>query len=105
MIVIYSEELGVYLGHCLGLGFWSKLDPVGQDKAPLFDDEVQAQAHIDSWDEKPTFDYRFVSVEQCTLDVNPLRSPGPYADIGACVRAGLPSWDPNAVLAPEPTVQ
>ena len=30
-ILIYSEADGVYLGSCMGLGFWSELDSVGQE--------------------------------------------------------------------------
>ena len=41
-IVIFHEEMGVYLGNALGLGFWSMLDPAGQTSAVCFPDEDAA---------------------------------------------------------------
>ncbi|WP_137114162.1 hypothetical protein [Mesorhizobium sp. GR13] len=32
-IVIIHPKMGIYLGHCLGLGFWTLLDPAGQAEA------------------------------------------------------------------------
>ncbi len=49
-VVIISPELGVYMGNGLGLAFWSKLDFIDQDHAPVFDDEAQARKHIQSWE-------------------------------------------------------
>jgi hypothetical protein len=82
-VVIYSEENGVYLGSAMGLGFWSKLDPIGQPAATTFDDEAQAQTHMDSWEGGRPADVRLVPV---------VADDGFYASIAACVRAGLPGW-------------
>src|SRR3546814_20094048 len=49
-LVITEPEFGIYVGSALGLGFWSKVDSVGQDTAPVFDTKEQAQEQIDSWD-------------------------------------------------------
>jgi len=35
--VLYNEEMGIYLGSCMGMGFWTKLDSVGQDAVVVFD--------------------------------------------------------------------
>ena len=35
--VIYSQTTGVYLGTCLGLVFWTMLDPAGQTHSCVFD--------------------------------------------------------------------
>ncbi len=42
--VLYLPEWGVYLDNAMGLGFWSKEDPVGQTHACTFASEV-AIAH------------------------------------------------------------
>lgn len=81
-IVIVSKSLGVYLGSCMGMGFWSKLDSVGQPSAITFCDDGEASAHIATWDEAPC-DYDFVSVEA---------DDGVYASADACERAGLGNW-------------
>ena len=81
--VLYSEEWGVYLGSFLGLGFWSKIDPVGQDGACTFENEEQIRDWIATWDGGPPPDWRAVAVP----DVG-------YASIEQCVVAGLPAWTP-----------
>jgi len=50
-IVITHPEMGIYLGNCLGLGFWTLIDPVGQPAATTFPDADAARTHISSWDE------------------------------------------------------
>jgi hypothetical protein len=81
-VAIYSKELGVYLGGCMGLGFWSKLDSAGQESAVTFLDEEQAVAHMATWENAP-LDCSFVSV---------MPDDGPYASAAACQKAGLPNW-------------
>lgn len=49
--VITHPQMGVYLGNCMGLGFWSKMDTVGQNAAVTFASVTSAEAHISSWDE------------------------------------------------------
>jgi len=82
-LVIYSETDGVYLGTCLGLAFWSNLDPVGQDSAVAFDDAQEAEAHLATWEGGRPNGIRFVEVD---IDADG-RAP-----MLACVRAGLPGW-------------
>jgi hypothetical protein len=94
--VIYSPELGVYLGNCLGLGFWSKLDPVGQPCAVTFPTIYEAQRHAASWD-TPVKDMQFIPVQ--ADDVSKRLGQPDYASIAACVAAGLPAWDPDEVNA------
>jgi hypothetical protein len=48
-IVVHAEQ-GIYLGNCIGLGFWSNLDPAGQTAAPTFLTESQAKDHVATWD-------------------------------------------------------
>lgn len=82
-VVIYSEEAGVYLGGAFGMGFWSKLDPVGQDAACTFESAELAASLIEEHAGFPE-DVTFVSV--C-----PDMADG-YASIAACMAAGLPGW-------------
>jgi hypothetical protein len=51
--VLTHPEWGIYLGHALGLGFWTLLDVVGQEQACVFDTVEQARKHIASWDHQP----------------------------------------------------
>jgi hypothetical protein len=66
-VVINYTEMGIYLGNCLGLGFWSKLDPVGQDAAVTFPSEVEARRHVASWNENndpASYEYRLVATNK-----------------------------------------
>jgi len=88
-VVIYHEKDGVYLGSALGLAFFSALDPVGQSEATAFRSRDEAAEHVASWrtgDTANTTAYRFIEV-----DVTDRGS----ATIDACVKAGLPAWNPE----------
>lgn len=81
--VIFSNEDGVFLGSCLGMGFWSKLDPVGQPSAVTFESVEAAEEYIATWESGRPANIAFVPVVP--------DSEG-YASIAACVAAGLPGW-------------
>lgn len=87
-VVIYHDEMGVFLGHSLGLGFFSNMDPVGQTSAVAFKDEQDAREFIAECDDFPS-DVKFRTV---VADAN----NGEAATIQACIDAGLPGWDPEA---------
>lgn len=53
LVVMSQPEMGVYLGSCMGFGFWSKMDSAGQDVACGFKDEEDARRYIASWDHIP----------------------------------------------------
>lgn len=81
MLVITHHEMGIYLGNSLGLGFWSRLDAVGQDAAVLFGSEDDARTHVRSWESHNDPDaYRYV---QAGDDLNG------YASVASLERAGL----------------
>lgn len=82
-VVICHPEMGVFLGLGLGLAFWSKLDPVGQDHAPAFDNEAQAEEFMASWDNGRPQGATLVAV---------VPDADGYASVAACVAAGLPGW-------------
>jgi len=86
--VIVHRDDGIYLGNALGLGFFSKLDPVGQNQAVAFDSIQAATEHLSSWAIAEASDmqaYQFVEV---------LLNSNGCATIEACVKAGLESWGP-----------
>lgn len=82
-IVILSELNGVYLGSCMGLGFWSKLDPVGQPSAVTFSDKTEAEAYMRTWPG---------GIPNGITYVNVFADDGQHATIASCVKAGLPGW-------------
>jgi hypothetical protein len=78
-IVIVHPEMGIYLGNCMGLGFFSNLDCAGQIFACVFPSENDAREHIRSWESANNPEgYRYVKV---TCDQ--------WADIDALDAAGL----------------
>ena len=80
--VIFHPEHGVFLGEFLGLGIWSELDSAGQNAATTFPNQEAAEAFLKTW---PT---QLEGIQ--TVPVTP--GPDGYADIDACVAAGLPEW-------------
>lgn len=82
--VINHPRDGVYLGSCMGLGFWSKLDPVGQTAAVTFADTAEAEVFMAGWDCGRPDGIEFVPV---VADGNN------HASIDACVAAGLDAWE------------
>jgi hypothetical protein len=92
--ILCHPEHGVYLGSCMGLGFWSKLDPAGQDCAPTFETQDLAMEYVDSWDlagmskeERKTF----ISSMTCVA-VDADIDNGTWASMSACIKAGMEPW-------------
>ena len=90
--VIYHPADGVYLGNCLGLGFWSNLDPVGQPAAATFASEKEVQEHIHSWEANP--DYPQQTLPDLRIVPVAVKESG-FATIEECMAAGLPAWTPD----------
>jgi len=91
-VVIVHPEMGIYLGGALGMGFFSKLDPVGQDCAATFEGLLEARRHIQSWDtNNDPKDYKCVRV--FTKERN-------YATVAECMLAGLDYWDSRTAIDP-----
>ncbi|CAK7259125.1 hypothetical protein [Shinella sp. WSD5-1] len=62
-VVIVHPEMGIYLGSCFGLGFFSLLDCAGQTAACTFEDECDARACVSSRSENGDPDaYGYVPV-------------------------------------------
>lgn len=81
--LIVDTVMGIYLGSCMGFGFWSKLDPAGQDAAVSFESIADAEAFMATWESGRRGGVRFAPVEP---------DDGIYATVAACVRAGLEGW-------------
>lgn len=78
--VITHPEMGIYVGNSMGLGFWTKLDSVGQPEVVTFNHVDDAKQHIASWDSgNDPAEYGFAEVE----------AAGHYATIPALLAAGL----------------
>lgn len=86
--VICHPGNGVYLGNCMGLGLWSKLDPAGQTHAVTFPNIVIAKAHTETWENSNV-------AKQCDFVAVSVSGLG-YATMDECEHAGLPRWDPHA---------
>ncbi|WP_435018442.1 hypothetical protein TA3x_000416 [Tundrisphaera sp. TA3] len=79
-VVITNPVMGIYLGNCLGLGFWTLLDTAGQQEAVTFSSKQEAFSHIQSWDsEDRALDYRCVQVP----------TQREYATVSELAKAGL----------------
>jgi predicted methyltransferase len=50
-VAIVHPEWGIYLGSCMGLGFFSALDCAGQDTAAIFPSEAEARSYVATWEE------------------------------------------------------
>jgi hypothetical protein len=87
-ILLVHDGWGVYLGSCLGLGFWSQQDPCGQTEAVTFPSEAEARDVVASWrpmvGEYDPDDFRYVEVEVAGEDG--------YATMAECVAAGQEPW-------------
>lgn len=81
--LLTCPEYGVFLGTMWGLGFWSEIDPVGQDAAITFESREEAHEFADSWEDLPE--------GVTTLEVVADLAEG-YASVSACVAAGATPW-------------
>jgi hypothetical protein len=105
--VMNHAQDGVFLGLSMGLGFWSKLDPVGQDSAPVFPSEKEGREFLGTW----SLEGMDAAQRQAFMDaisfveVEP-SGDGKWATMTACVKAGLDMWDPNEGMSqPAPVMQ
>jgi hypothetical protein len=76
-IVLTHPELGIYLGSCMGLGFWTLLDSADQPSAVTFANEDEARAHVAAWDENnnpATYGYVAVATDDRWASVATLKA-------------------------------
>lgn len=94
-LVLVHPEWGIYLGSAMGFGFWSKIDPIGQDAAVTFPDAETAERVMASWDGGRPADVTLHHVVADGASADGFGDPGVvYASVAACVAAGLEGWTP-----------
>ena len=84
--LLIHPTFGVFLGHALGLGFWSKSDASGQTSACTFPSPEVAHQFASTW---------HTQVDGLTtLPVEADQKEGPhfYASMAACIKAGADGW-------------
>lgn len=93
--LLVSRSMGVYLGSCMGMGFWSKLDPVDQPSAVTFENVETIRNAMVEWEGLGGLpeDMTFPEVEDANGDG--------YATESECVSAGVEPWlSPNIADVP-----
>lgn len=92
-IVIVHDEMGIFVGGAMGLGFFSMVDTGGQCVACLWDTEEEAREFVDEWKPKQDPDsYRYVEVE-AVLE---------WATVRELISAGLGQYTKLLLLAAPP---
>lgn len=86
--VLYNEEIGVFLGECLGLGFWSQLDSCGQNAAITFPNKTEATKMISHMKQNDT-NLAKLAISPILVEVD---DGDNFATIQSCMRAGIPGW-------------
>ena len=85
--LLIHPEWGIYLGEFIGLGFWSKLDSVGQTYAVVFLSQREALEFASK---------TFPTTESTRMETTPiLTKRRQYALLEEIVEAGLEGWDPG----------
>ncbi len=90
--VLVHPEQGGYLGNCIGLGFWSKLDPAGQEFAVAFETPEKAREHAAGWDNNGEGHQQMLEELTCVEVEIDCPNGELYASVEACKKAGLEPW-------------
>jgi hypothetical protein len=85
--VIYHPINGIYLGSIVGLEFWSKLNPSGQNGAITFASVQEAMNTVLTFTESPKTPYKYKYIPLNVKDML-------FASIEECHAVNLPIWDP-----------
>lgn len=88
--VVYREADGAFVGHMMGMSFWSKIDPVGQSEAVAFPSEEIAKLTMKKHDNLNEGDYQLIPVQ-----ITNKKGLAYYASIESCVKANIPAWHPD----------
>lgn len=82
-VVIIHPEWGLFVGVSMGLAFWSALDCVGQDTAPVMPTEDDARQFTSTW---------CLSTDPQTFTYHPVQAAKHWATIEELDAAGLSEW-------------
>lgn len=77
--LLVHDEWGLYLGCCLGMGFFTKMDTAGQFEAVVFPTVEMAMDHIKAWDPPVPLDrFKFMPVEaeDCYATIEQIKQAG-----------------------------
>lgn len=91
---VYHPEMGVFLGEAMGMGFWSKLDAVGQTEAVVFETVGKARDFIDSLKVDGRTKDR-CGIYPVIVEAHAQTDTPHYATIEQIEAAGLPRWEPT----------
>jgi len=88
--LLVHKEFGIYLGSCLGMGFWSELDPAGQTEACTFESEDAALKYMESWDDQ----LKVTPIAIATLipESQLIKDDSCYATQKDIIDSGLSGW-------------
>ena len=89
--LLLHPEWGIYIGAFLGMGFWSKLDPVGQNYAISF-----PSTDVLDW-ARSTFPGEWMKMTAPPIQIKDKM----YATLAEIVAAGLEGWDPDQEIKNE----
>lgn len=84
--ILYTEDKGIFIGSFLGLGFWSKLDPVNQTHAIVFESKEIAEQLISEWLTHPG-NFKLIPIQTQELG---------YASLEEISAIGLPIWSSDS---------
>lgn len=99
-LVVNHQQWGVFVGHSMGMAFWSKLDPAGQESAPVFNSAEEVAALMGPLWLKIKDQVALVYV---TPDIHLDRVS--WASMKACVAAGLDMWTTDTTPRDTPAGQ
>lgn len=93
-VIIVHEDWGIFLGHMLGLAFFSRVDSGGQLQAPTFKSFDDASDFVKGWKTDPPiskekFRYVALSVIGDYANYIEMRDAGLESDMGNMLESGL----------------
>ena len=93
--IIVHPQMGVFLGHSMGFGFFSNIDPAGQLMAPVFATKAEGHECIS----RMACDAEVAST--FSLFTVPLHYPGEYVDTLVMKAIGVPEEMLTKILEAE----
>ena len=84
--LLIHPQHGVFLGHALGLGFWSKEETGGQMSACTFPSPEVAHQFASTWNTQ------FDGLTTIPVEADEKNGEHFYASMAACIKAGADGW-------------
>lgn len=83
--ILTHPEYGIYIGNCMGLGLWSRMDNGGQDCVCSFDSAQTVLEYVGSW--------RAPFNDPAAYIVKPVECEGGWVTVPELKAAGLSAED------------